>query len=68
MHEHVEAAIFAWQNNILSFSSVITNTWLKCFVDQISFYSETKEYYKLGVNGTYASGYIYKSLASVCVE
>lgn len=58
MHEHVEAAIFAWQNNILSFTSVMTNTLLKCFVEQIFFYSETKEYYKLRVNCIYASGYI----------
>lgn len=43
MHEHVEAATFARQNNILSFSSVLTNTLLKCFVEQIFFYSETKK-------------------------
>lgn len=69
MHEHVEAATFARQNNILSFSSVLTNTLLKCFVEQIFFYSETKKkYYKLGVNCIYASGCIYKSLTSVCIE
>lgn len=43
MHEHVEAATFARQNNILFFSSVLTNTLLKCFVEQIFFYSETKK-------------------------